>query len=78
MHLSLLVPVLIENLMENKTKDEIEILKIKIELLLSLKYVNLFTGTPDKFIQKSYVLYSDITKLLTKFRIQLKKLEDGK
>lgn len=50
-------------------------LKDQIEILLELNHTTAYTGTLEKLEQHSYVLYSDVLKLLNQKREALKKLK---
>lgn len=54
-----------------------EKLEIEIELLLSLNYVQAWTGSLDNLKQSSYVLFSDITRLINEKRKELRSLNNG-
>ena len=54
-----------------------EKLEIELELLLSLNYVQAWTGSLDNLKQSSYVLFSDITRLINEKRKELRSLNNG-
>ena len=51
---------------------EEEKLLTEITLLKSLNYVHAYTGSLESLEQKSYVLYSDIIKLINEKQYRLK------
>ena len=51
-----------------------EKLEVELELLLSLDHVEAWTGELGNLKQSSYVLFSDITKLINQKREQLRSL----
>lgn len=51
-----------------------EKLEVEIKLLLSLEHVEAWTGSLDNLKQSSYVLFSDVIKLLNKKKQELKDL----
>jgi hypothetical protein len=53
---------------------EIE-LRAQIEVLLQLEYTIAYTGSLENLQQKSYVLFSDITKVLNEKRSELAKIK---
>lgn len=54
-----------------------EKLETELELLLSLNYVQAWTGSLDNLKQSSYILFSDITRLINKKREELRSLNNG-
>jgi len=50
-------------------------LEAQIKILLELQYTTAYTGSLQDLKPKSYVLYSDITKLLNQKRLELLKLK---
>lgn len=54
--------------------SEKEKLEIEINLLLSLDHTEAWTGNLDNLQQKSYVLYSNITKMINEKREEHKRL----
>lgn len=55
--------------------NEVEKLKIEIELLMSLKHVEAWTGSLDELKQNSYVLFSDVIELINDKREKLKNIK---
>lgn len=55
--------------------NEVEKLKIEIELLMSLKHVEAWTGSLDELKQNSYVLFSDVIELINEKREKLKNIK---
>jgi hypothetical protein len=60
----------------DKMSDK-EKLETELELLLSLNYVHAWTGSLDNLKQSSYILFSDITRLINKKREELRSLNNG-
>ncbi len=60
--------------MNDREKEKLK-LEAQISVLLQLEYVTAFTGTLDNIQQKSYVLFSDVLKILNEKRRELKKHE---
>lgn len=54
--------------------SESERLEVEVDLLLSLNYVQAWTGSLDNLKQSSYVLYADIIKMLNERRAKIKQL----
>jgi hypothetical protein len=60
--------------MNDREKKKLE-LEAQISVLLQLEYVTAFTGTLDNIQQKSYVLFSEVLKLLNQKRSELRKIK---
>lgn len=58
--------------MNDREKEKLK-LEAQISVLLQLEYTTAFTGTLDNIQQKSYVLFSDVLKILNEKRRELKK-----
>ena len=51
---------------------ESDFIKSFINSLISLEYINIYIGALDNPVQDTYVLYSDIIFLISKYRKELK------
>lgn len=55
---------------------EQEKIQVELDLLMSLQHIEAWSGSLGELRQKSYVLYSDIVKLINKKRELLKNKRD--